>query len=405
MDRDTLDLLWVIIAIVLAPIIASVIPRVKVPVVVIEIVLGIVIGPQVLGLAQPTGSVATLSQLGLAFLFFLAGFEIDFGRIRGEPLRLAGLGWLLSIAVSIVLAAVLYLSGITLLVRYVAIAMTSTAIGTLMPILRDSQEVETPFGAHILAAGAVGEFGPIVLTALLLSTENQATVTLLLLIAFGILVLAAIRLAQRWHPAPIVRLAHQTMNSSAQLPLRLSVLVLIALISVTIVLRLEFLLGAFAAGVIVAQAVKDATHEDLDPLRIKYEGISFGLLVPIFFVATGMSYNLHALLSSPRSLAELPMFLLFFLVVRGAPALLLYRKVLSGQDRRALAFMSATQLPLVVAITTLGLAQHQMRPDTASAMVGAAMLSVLLYPLVALGLRARSRGAVAALAEAEHAGG
>src|SRR5436190_836337 len=187
MESGAVNLLVVIGAIVLAPLIASFIPRIKVPVVVIEIALGIIIGPQVLGLAQKDELVEGLAELGLAFLFFLAGFEIDFEKIRGTPLKLAGYGWLLSLVLSIAISTVLFLSGLILLVEYVAIAMTTTAIGTLMPILRDANEVDTPLGRNILAAGAVGEFGPIVLTAVLLSAENSELVTLALLIGFGAL--------------------------------------------------------------------------------------------------------------------------------------------------------------------------------------------------------------------------
>src|SRR4051812_16204000 len=168
MEHDVVNLLVVIGAMVLAPIIVSFIPRVKVPVVVVELALGILVGPQVLGLAHPDGLVEELAELGLAFLFFLAGFEIDFAKIRGAPLRLAGYGWLLSLGIAVAIALGLYLSGLTLLVQYVAIALTTTAIGTLMPILRDAGEVDTPLGRNLMAAGAVGEFGPIVLTALLL---------------------------------------------------------------------------------------------------------------------------------------------------------------------------------------------------------------------------------------------
>jgi Kef-type K+ transport system membrane component KefB len=392
MEGSLDNLLWIAIAIVIAPLIANAIPRIKVPVVVVEIALGILIGPQVLGLAHEDAFVKGLAELGLAFLFFLAGFEIDFARIKGQPLRLAGFGWLLSIAIAVGCAAVLYFSGLIVQVRYVAIALTTTAIGTLMPMLRDANETDTPFGSFILAAGAVGEFGPIVLAALLLSTENEQLFTLLLLMVFAAFVLSGIRLAQRWKPRPILQLAHQTMHSSAQLPMRLSVLILIALISVAVSLELEFLLGAFAAGVIVAQAVKDLSHEDIEPLRVKYEGISFGLLVPIFFVVSGMSFDLHALFSSMTSLLELPLFLVLLLVVRGAPAWLLYRRTLpQAPDRTALAFLSATGLPLIVAITTLGLQQQQMRPETAAALVGAGMLSVFIFPLV--GFAQRKRGA------------
>src|SRR3954468_81848 len=237
MESGAVNLLVVIGAIVLAPIIAGLIPRVKVPVVVIEIALGIIIGPQVLGLAKKDPLVEGLAELGLAFLFFLAGFEIDFEKIRGTPIKLAGSGWLLSIVISVTIALVLNLTGVTLLVRYAAIAMTTTAIGTLMPILRDADEVDTPLGRNILAAGAVGEFGPIVLTAVLLSAENSELVTLALLIGFGALVIGGIRVAQRWHPVRISAVARQSMNTSGQLPIRLSLLVLIALISVAVVLH------------------------------------------------------------------------------------------------------------------------------------------------------------------------
>jgi Kef-type K+ transport system membrane component KefB len=392
------NLLVVAAAIVVAPILAHAIPRVKVPVVVVEIAVGIVIGPQVLGLASVDSFVLGLAKLGLAFLFFLAGFEIDFGKIRGLPLKLGGLGWLLALVISIGLCAVLYLSGVILLVRYLAIAITSTAIGTLMPILRDAGDVETPFGRFILAAGAVGEFGPIVLTALLLSAENKATEALLLLMAFGVIVLAGLRLAERWRPQPITRLAKATMHSSAQLPVRLTVLVLIAMSSAALALRLEFLLGAFAAGAIVAQAIKDVDPEDLEPLRVKYEGLSFGLFIPIFFVVTGMQFDLRGLLSSPLALAMLPMFLLFFLLVRGVPALWLYRGVLGGKDRQALGLYAATQLPILVAISELAVEQGQMRPEIAAALIGAGMLSVFIFPLLALGRRRAALPAAAKLA-------
>jgi Kef-type K+ transport system membrane component KefB len=276
-----------------------------------------------------------------------------------------------------------------LMVRYVAIAMTTTAIGTLMPILRDADEVDTPLGRNILAAGAWGEFGPIVLAAVLLSTENNQLLTLTLLIAFGTLVIGGIRLAQRWHPHRIANLARQSMNTSGQLAVRLSVLVLIALISVAVVLHLEFLLGAFAAGVIVAQAIKDVDRHDIEPLRVKYEGISFGLFVPVFFVASGMNFDLQALITSPVALIEVPMFLLFFLVVRGAPVMLLYRGYMDRKQRISLAFLSATELPLVVAIAALGLQEQDMKPQTAAAIVGAAMLSVFLFPLIGLAMRRR----------------
>ncbi len=372
---------------VLAPLVVDLPARLRLPVVVAELGFGIIIGPDVLGLVEVDDLIDFLSQLGLAFLFFLAGLEIDLARIRGRPIRLAIRGWLLSLVLAFAITGILQATGYVISALYVGVALATTALGTLMPILRDEGELETRFGTFMIAAGAAGEFGPILAIALLLSGSSPR-VSAILLIVFTVAALLAAFLVLRFRPPRLVRLLQRTMHSSAQLPVRLSILILLALVYLASREGLDILLGAFAAGIVVGLVTKS---EDAEPLRIKLEGIGFGFFIPIFFVVSGIQFDLDALLDSPASILRVPLFLLLFLVIRGLPAMLLYRRDLARDERIPLALLSATALPLVVAITTIALDAGKMRPENAAALVGAAMLSVFLYPLLALTLRRRAQ--------------
>jgi Kef-type K+ transport system membrane component KefB len=371
---------------VLAPIVVDLPARLRLPIVVAELGLGILIGPDVLGIVEPDATIDFFSDLGLAFLFLLAGLEIELSRIRGRPLKLATLGWVISLGLGFAFAGILQAAGYVISDLYVGVALATTALGTLMPILRDAGELETPFGTHVMAAGALGEFGPILAIALLLSTGASRAVTAMLLVAFMVLTLVAAFLTLRVHPPRIMRLLGGTMHSSAQLPLRLSLLLLLALVYLASEFGLDLLLGAFAAGMILGLVTRS---EDAEPLRVKLEGLGFGFFIPIFFIVSGIEFDLEALLDSPEALLRLPLFLVLFLVVRGLPAILLYRRDLSLADRIPLALLSATALPLVVAITGIAVEAGKMRPENAAALVGAGMVSVFVYPLVALTLRRR----------------
>jgi Kef-type K+ transport system membrane component KefB len=374
---------------VLAPLIVELPPRLRLPVVVAEIGFGIVIGPDVLDLVQVDDLIDFLSQLGLAFLFFLAGLEIELPRIRGRPLKLATQGWLLSIAIAFGFTGILHLSGYVVSELYLSVALATTALGILMPILRDLGELETRFGTFTVAAGALGEFGPILAIALLLSGQGPG-VAAILLAAFTAAALLVAYVAMHWRPPRLLKALQKTMHSSAQLPVRLSVLILLALVYLASREGLDLLLGAFAAGIIVGLVTRSAEAE---PLRVKLEGLGFGFFIPIFFVVTGIEFNLSELLDSPSSILRLPLFVLLFLLVRGLPVFLLYRRDLERAERLPLALLSATALPLVVAVTTIAVEAGKMRPENAAALVGAGMVSVFLYPLIALTLRRRGRGA------------
>jgi Kef-type K+ transport system membrane component KefB len=352
------------------------------PVVVVEILLGILIGPDVLGLAEADDFIQFFANLGLGMLFFFAGYEIDFARVRGMPLRLAVLGWVLSLAIAYGLGGLLALTGVVLSLVFTGSAMATTAIGTLIPMLRDAGELRTPFGTLLLAAGAAGEFGPILLVTLVLSTTHPIHNAVILVIFIALAVLAAvfaIRSVGRGYDV-----LERTLESSGQLAVRLSVVMVFALVALAAELGLDLLLGGFVAGIITRAAL---TGREVERFESKLVAVGYGFFIPFFFIVSGVKFDLDALLGSSKTLYELPLFLVLMLVVRGVPALVLYARELERRDRVALAVFSSTQLPLVVAITTLAVDGGHMRSTTAASLVGAAILSTMIFPLVGLRLR------------------
>jgi Kef-type K+ transport system membrane component KefB len=352
-----------------------------VPTVVLELLLGVVIGPQVLGL--PTSDfLEFFSDLGLGMLFFFAGYEIDLRRIAGQPLRLAAFGWALSLALAYTIGGALAAAGIVLSLVYTGSAMATTAIGTLIPILSDSGELRTRLGTYLLAAGAVGEFGPILLVTLVLSTQgavhNAVILIAFVVLAVGVSVLA-VRSGERTLP-----LLERTIEKSSQLAVRWIVVLVFALVALAAELGLDLLLGGFAAGMITRQVLKEREIAGFDS---KLTAVGFGVFIPFFFVFSGMQLDIDALFASVSGVVKLVVFFVLFAVVRGTPALLLYRGVLDFSERKALALFSSTQLPLVLAITTLAQETGHMRASTAAALIGAAVLSTLVYPLLGLRLR------------------
>ena len=356
--------------------------RIALPVVVIEIVAGIVVGPELLDLAQPDDFIDFFSSLGLGMLFFFAGYEIDFERIRGAPLRLAAIGWLLSLVLAYSLGGLLALAGVVLSLVFTGSAMATTAIGTLIPILSDAGELRTRFGTYLLAAGAMGEFGPILLITLVFSTKSAATnaaILILFILLAVITAVGAVRGAGRgWE------MLQRTLETSGQLAIRIAVVLVFALGALASSLGLDLLLGGFVAGVIVRLALRG---REVSVFESKLTAVGYGFFIPFFFITSGLKFNLTALTDDPIRLLELPLFLAMFLVVRGVPALLLYGRELDRPDRKALALFSSTELPLVVAITTIAIDRGHMRASTAASLVGAAILSTTIYPLLALRLR------------------
>ena len=356
------------------------------PVVVVELLLGIIIGPNFLGWAHADAFVEFFSNLGLGMLFFFAGYEIDFDRVRGQALTLAIWGWVMSVALAYGIGGVLEAAGFVISFLFAGSALATTAIGTLIPILRDEGELRTRFGTYLLAAGAVGEFGPILLLTLVLST-HRAIDRALPLIAFIVLAVVIAVVSVRTAPFGWSAL-ERSIESSNQLAVRLAALLVFGLAALAAELGLDVVLGGFVAGMITRVAVRG---REVSVLESKLAAVGFGLLIPFFFVVSGVEFDLDALLASPSALLKLPLFLGLFLLVRGLPALLLYRGVLSARDRIALAFYCATALPLVVAIASVATHDGHMRTGTAAALVGAAILSTLIFPFLGRAFRRKGR--------------
>jgi Kef-type K+ transport system membrane component KefB len=382
---DTESFFAIVMIAALAAVTVAIVPRrFAPPVVVVELLMGILIGPEVLAIAGTDRFIEFFSNLGLGMLFFFAGYEIDFERIKGTPLKLGAWGWLLSVALAYGIGGILAAAGIILSFLYTGSAMATTAIGTLIPILRDNGELKTKFGTYLLAAGGVGEFGPILLVTLVLSTANpfhEAAILVAFIVLALVMALVSVKLAWRGWPA-----LERTFEASSQLAVRVTVVLVFGLVLLASKLGLDVLIGGFVAGMIVRMALKG--HE-LHVFESKLTAVGFGFFVPFFFVTSGIEFDLAAL-GSATALLKLAMFFVLFLIVRGTPAMLLYRGILGTRDRAALAFYSATELPLVVAITTIATETGHMKASTAAGLVGAAMLSTLVFPFVGLALRKSS---------------
>jgi Kef-type K+ transport system membrane component KefB len=384
------DVSVIAVAAVLAPVLAEASGRLAIPGVVLEIVLGILIGPEVLGWAQVSSIVGTFSDFGLTLLMFLAGYELDLPLLRGRPLALAGISWFGSLLLGGGVGLVILLSGAKHGEIVTGLALSTTALGTLLPVLRDSGVFETVLGRHILAVGSVGEFGPIVLVALVLSGKNPG-LTGLLLLAFAILAAVSALAASRPWGRRINDLVRRGLHTSSQLPVRMAMLLIVLMVLVAQHLGLDVLLGGFAAGMVVRAAVGGRDDDpDTAVYRGKLEAIGFGFLIPIFFIVSGMRLNLEAFGRHPGALVFIPIYLVMLLIIRGLPVYYVYRHVVAPPERLPLALFAATGLPLIVVVTTLGLADGYIDSQTAAALVTAGMLSVLLLPALGLSLLRRA---------------
>lgn len=394
--ESSLDFLLIPLLAVLAPLLVRGLGRwIPVPVVVFELLLGILVGPFVLGWVHPSDVVHLFAQFGLAMLFFVAGSEIDFLIFRGRAGHRAIGGWLISLIVGVIIGWIVA-PGDTAII--IGIALCSTALGTLLPILRDSGELKTPFGRSIAAIGAVGEFGPLVAISLFLGGHSLGVASIVLA-AFILIALLAIWLAFRLPRGALHRVVSATLHTSGQFAIRVVFLVLGALVTLSILLDLDMLLGAFAAGIVWRLMMRDASEPDREAVDSKIESVAFGLFVPIFFIYTGVTFDLGSLLAQPALFLLLPALLVVLLLVRGLPSVLAAPEGATLRDRLSVMFFGATGLPIIVAVTAIGVEAHLIGSAQAAVLVGAGMLSVLVFPLIAAALRGERVDEAAELSE------
>src|SRR6201996_9399918 len=374
---------------VLMPLLLGLFPAVKVPAVVLEIVGGVLVGPTVLGWVHLNAPVRVVSDLGLGFLLFMAGFEIDLRRVNRRALALASRAFVVSVVLALLAGYALQLTSQITDGLLIGISLMATSLGILVPILKDAQHTDSPFGELVMAAGSLAELAPLILVSLFFSASSKnPSVELGLLLSFAgltvIVVVAAARL-RRW--ARIRQVVERLANTSSQLRVRLVMTFALAFGVVAEHFGLATILGSFLAGIIVRRtAVAPASY---DMLKGKLEAIGFGFLIPVFFVSTGVGLNIRALFASTRAEILVPVFLITLLLVRGLPALL-YVRVLGRGPAVSAGFLQATSLSFIVVATIVGVDTGHLRAATASAIVVAGLLSVIIYPQVAMLLLKKS---------------
>ena len=382
------DLLIVVAVSFAAPFALGLFPRLRLPSVVLEIIAGIVIGPSVLGLVEVDQSIEVVAVIGLAFVLFLAGLEIEFDKLRGRVLRLTAAGFALSFAIALVVGFALKAGGLVETPLLVAIILCATSLGVLIPVLKDAGEISTSFGQLVIGAATIADFGAIILLTLFFSGEGGVGATLLLLGALVLLAVVVYLVIRGAEGSVRVRAdLLRLQDTTAQIRVRAAIVLFVGFAAVAEALGLEVILGAFIAGMIVSLLDRDEvmTHPDF---RRKLEAMGFGFFIPVFFVTSGVRFDLDALLAEASNLAMVPIFLVALVLVRGLPALL-YRRVLDGRHAAIAGLMQATSLPFIVAATAIGVELGLVDAAESAALIGAGLLSVMIFPLLGLTLLRR----------------
>jgi Kef-type K+ transport system membrane component KefB len=368
------------------PLVLGLAPKLHLPSVVLEIVAGIVIGPAILGLVEVDLPLQVLALLGLAFLLFLAGLEIDLDRLRGARLRSAAAGFVASLAVALGIGLGLYAAGLIQAPLLVAIILSATSLGIVIPVLADAGQASTTLGQLVIAGSSIADFGAIILLSLFFSGDSSSiSATLLLIGGFVALVIATgVALGEVEHSSRLSSALRRLQDSSAQIRVRGAFLLLIGLAVIAQFFGLEVILGAFFAGAVLRLLDRDEmmTHT---AFHTKLQAVGFGIFIPFFFITSGVQLDVRALFAGGSALALVPLFLIALLLARGVPAAL-YRPMVGDRGSLVAGLLQATSLPFIVAATEIGMELGILSPAVGAAMVVAGLLSVVLFPLGALTL-------------------
>jgi Kef-type K+ transport system membrane component KefB len=379
-----------------APFLLGLAPRLRLPSIVLEIIAGIVVGPSGFGWVDVDQTVNVLATIGLAFLLFLAGLEIEFDRLRGRLLRLAAGSYAVSFAIAIVVALGLKAGGLIETPLLIAITLCATSLGVLIPVLKDSGQISSKFGQLVLAAGTIADFAAVILLSIFFSGQGGVGSTIFLIVS--LVVLAAVvffAAVSAEHSTRISMDLLRLQNTTAQIRVRGAIVLLIGFAAAAQTLGLEVILGTFMAGALLTLLDRDQmmSHPDFRP---KLNAIGFGFFIPIFFVTTGVKYDLSALFSSTSTVIMVPIFLAALVLIRGLPTLL-YRGFLPSEQIPIIGLLQSTSLPFIVAATSIGVDLGLVDAGESAALIAAGLLSVLLFPLI--GLTLLRRGGMAAKEE------
>lgn len=388
------NLLAVVSIALVAPLALGFFPRVRLPAIVVEIVLGIVVGPSGLAWVSPDLPVSILALIGLAFLLFLSGLEIDVERLRGPILKLTGLAFAVSFGIALAVGFGFRAAGLVRSPLFIAIVLVATSLGVIVPVLKDSGNVGSTFGQLVIAAASIADFGAIVLLSVFFSGDGSTDTlaTLILLGLFGAVVaLVGLAVAGVERSMGLSGVLLRLQDTTAQIRVRAAFALLIGFAALAQSVGLETILGAFAAGALVSLIDRDSamTHPQF---RVKLEAVGFGVFIPVFFVASGLRFDLNALFSSASTIARVPLFLLALLVVRGLPAIA-YRRLIDPRKALIAGVLQATSLPFIVAATQIGVQIDVVTEASAAALVAAGLLSVIAFPALGLVLLRHGRPA------------
>jgi len=408
MPRVTFSNLVAVMAVAFAaPLALGFLPKLRFPAVVLEIVVGIVLGPSVLGWVRPDLPVRILSVVGLAFLLFLAGLEVEAERFRGRVARITGVGLAVSAALGLGVGVAMKAAGQVTSPLFIGIVLLATSLGLVVPILKDAGQSGSGFGQLVIAGATLGDFGAVILLSLFFSEQATGVGPKLILLGGFVVVVAAVGVAvgRAERSIRVMAVLDRLADTTAQIRVRAAVLLLIGIVALAARFGLETILGAFMAGVVLHSV--DPTTMEHPHFHLKLEAIGYGFLIPVFFVASGLNFDAGALFGSASTLLRVPLFLAALVVVRGLPALA-YRGTLDRRQVVAAGLLQATSLPFIVAATQIGIQLGVLTEATSAALIAAGLLSVLIFPAVALSLLRRGAGDTASAdgdAGADAAGG
>jgi Kef-type K+ transport system membrane component KefB len=385
------DLLVVVAVAFGASLALGFLPITQQPPVVLEILGGILVGPSLLGIVEVDQSIEVVAVIGLSFVLFLAGLEIELDHLGGQVRRITAVGFAVSFATAVLVTLALWSAGLVASPLLVAIILCATSLSVIVPLLEHSGEISSSFGRLVVSAASIADFGTIILLTLLFSSEGGASSTLLAgaLLALAGVAFVAVRGAEHatWVRTDLLRL----QDTTAQVRMRAAIVLVVGFAVAAHELGQEVILGAFIVGAIIALLDRDEVMTQA-AIRSKLEAVGSGFFVPVFFVASGVRFDLHALVANVSSLAMVPVFLFARLVVHGVPALL-YRRLLDGRRTLVAGILQATSPPFIVAASAIGLELGRLDATESAELIGAGLLSVLIFPLAGLALL---RGAPAA---------
>lgn len=392
LEIDYLNLLGVVVIATLAPLVVDAL-RAPVPDVVAMILGGVLFGTSGLGWIEIDVSVQLLSSLGLAYLLFVSGLEIRAAALRGRiSISLVAFGVSVSIAVAFALA--FRAAGLVSNVGIMVAVLITTSLGIVVVLLKEEGRLATPMGQLTLLGASLGDFASVGLLSVLFSDrDSPPELRVLLLVLFGVAVFALAAAAR--HMSVLQRLRgalSRRAYGSSRILIRASFALMVGFAALAGAVGLEAILGAFAAGVVVS-VVSDRVDgsDELEAIgtestgpadvRAQLETIGFGLMAPLFFVTAGLRFDLGALAGSAEALALVPLALVAMIATRALPALF-FARLLDRREMIASGLLMSVKLTFVVASVQIGTQAGALSPAAASAIISAAMISIVTLPTI-----------------------